>query len=304
MDINNMPPWYQETGRARLSSRYSGTAWVYADRWSWMEQYLKERSMLFNASSTFSCPEGCERYGCKEPDLHISVSLVDLLAISWISGREVSDIYGEDCRIGFDPIEEDPWVGRLSLELKKPCHYLDGKICVVYAGRPIACALFPESRFLGGDLETGVRSDLFRKFPCLQKPCFISFQRRETIQRLLEMSVEEGFLSDFYLFGISPFLVDLKNIAAEGLGGIVLSEKEVAKIPHHRMETLLLQRLSEGGYLSHWETKIEALAQEGFDVLGRMKKWTDPMAAVMHRGSFSIAHQFDGNRLLPIHLLK
>jgi len=50
-----------------------------------MEQYLKERSMLFNAWSTFSCPDSCERMGCKVPNLHVFISLVDLVAISLIS---------------------------------------------------------------------------------------------------------------------------------------------------------------------------------------------------------------------------
>jgi len=102
-----------------------------------MEQYLSERSMLFNAWSEFSCPDSCDRYGCKEPDLHISISVVDLVAISLISDRKASDLFKDDFKMGFDPIDEgEPWIGRLSIELKKPCHFLDGKKCGVYPGRP------------------------------------------------------------------------------------------------------------------------------------------------------------------------
>ena len=47
-----------------------------------MEPYFKGRPELFNEGSRFSCPDPCERYGCKEPHLHVSINLVDLAAIS------------------------------------------------------------------------------------------------------------------------------------------------------------------------------------------------------------------------------
>jgi len=90
-----------------------------------MKQYLTERSMLFNDWSEFFCPDGCERRGCKEPELHISISLVDLIAIAWISGRKIFDLFRIDCKVGFDPIREgEPWLGRLSIELKNPASFL------------------------------------------------------------------------------------------------------------------------------------------------------------------------------------
>jgi Fe-S-cluster containining protein len=102
-----------------------------------MEQYLGNRSMLFNAWSTFSCPDSCERNGCKEPNLHISISLIDLVAISLVSGRKATDLFKRDIKIGFDPLQEsEAWIGRVTLELKKPCHFLGGKECSIYPGRP------------------------------------------------------------------------------------------------------------------------------------------------------------------------
>jgi hypothetical protein len=85
-----------------------------------MEHYFAERSRFFNAWSTFSYPDSCERMGCKEPYLHISINLVDLVAISLISGRKAAELFREYVKIGFDPIHEsEPWSGRISLELKK-----------------------------------------------------------------------------------------------------------------------------------------------------------------------------------------
>jgi hypothetical protein len=166
-----------------------------------MKDYLSERSMLFNAWSAFSCPDSCERMGCKAPD----------------------------------------------------------------------------------------------------EPGSISPQREATLQQLWEMSAREAFLSDFYLFGLSPFVIDLKSVAGEGLGGIPISENGKARLPHHRIEELISHRFREGGYLWDWEAKIEELDRvDGPEGLVRMKLWTDRMAMVTDRSSLNIIHQFDGNRLLPI----
>jgi len=271
-----------------------------------MEQYLTERSLLFKAYSTFSCPDSCERMGCKEPNLHVSISLVDLVGISLISGRRAMDLFNQDIKIGFDPIHEnEAWIGRVSLELIKPCHFLDGKECSVYPGRPIACALFPEYSFMVGSREDLLRRDIFRNFPCIQNPCSIPSRRRETLRKLMEMSIKETFLSDFYLFGISPFVLDLKSTAREGLEGIRISKEGKAKIPHHRIEGLVLQRLKQGGYLDEWKAKVGQLDRaDGLNRLTEMKRSTDEMAIAPNRISLGIAYQFDGNKLLPIRLYK
>jgi hypothetical protein len=104
-----------------------------------MESYFTERSKLFNEGSEFSCTDSCKRYGCKEPALHISISLVDLLAISSTLNQKAFDLFKRDCKIGFDPFEgQEPWLGRVSIELKKPCSFLDGKECSLYRGSPMA----------------------------------------------------------------------------------------------------------------------------------------------------------------------
>jgi Fe-S-cluster containining protein len=267
-----------------------------------MKDYLADRSKLFNAWSAFSCPDSCERMGCKRPDLHISISLVDLVAISLISGCKAAELFREDVKIGFDPLyENEPWIGRIYLELKRPCHFLDAKECLVYLKRPIACALFPEYYFISEPPERILQKDIFQAFPCIQKPRSISPQRKAILQQLSEMSAKEAFLSDFYLFGISPFVIDLKSIAGEGLEGIPVSENGKALLPHRRIEELLSHRFRGGGYLWDWEAKIEKLDRvDGPESLIRMKLWTDQMAMVTDRSSLNIVYQFDGKQLLPI----
>ena len=271
-----------------------------------MEQYLADRCMAFGAWSEFSCPDSCERYGCNESDLHISVSLVDLISMALISGRRVSDLFRIDCKPGFDPLADfGPWIGRVSVELKKPCHFLDGKLCDVYLGRPMACALFPEAHFLLGQQEVLLKTAIFQKFPCLQQPCSMPPRRRDVLHQLLEMTSKEVFLSDFYLFGFSPFVIDLKNVAGEGLEGIHLSENEKANVPHHRIENLLAQRLCSGPFWQEVEAKIDQLDQtEGMEGLMRLKPLTDQMVQQGQGKTCQQVYQFDGHRLHPIRLCK
>jgi len=259
--------------------------------------------MSFNAWSEFSCPDECERYGCKEPDLHISISLVDLMTISLITGKKSLDLFERDCKIGFDPMNDgEPWLGWISIELRKPCSFLDEKECSIYPGRPIACALFPEYNFMVENRDSLLKKDIFREFPCIQNPCFIPPQRKKMLQKLLDMFRKEKFLSDFYLFGISPFVLDLKSVAGEGLEGIHISEDGMARIPHHQIESLISRRLREGEYLDEWKAKIEELDRlGGVNRLTEMSCWTDQMAG-QGWTSFGISYQFDGNRLQPVHL--
>jgi hypothetical protein len=131
----------------------------------------------------------------------------------------------------------------------------------LHSGRPIACALFPEYCFVVEHPELILQKDMFQNFPCIQKPCSISPRRRTALQQLWEMFGKEVFLSDFYLFGISPFVIDLKNIAGEGLEGILVSENGKATLPHHRFEEIISQRLGKGEPLDGWEARIKKLDQ-------------------------------------------
>ncbi len=271
-----------------------------------MKSYFAERSILFNASSEFFCPDACARNGCREPDLHISINLVDLVAISIAMGQRVSELFKKNCKVGFDPFKEgEPWLGRISIELEKPCSFLVGKECSVYPGRPLACALFPEYPLMAGSQKDLLEREIFRSFPCIQNPCTIPERRREILRQLMVMSLQETFLSDFYLFGISPFVLDLKTTAGAGLEGIYVSEGGKAELPHRCIEELLSQMLQQGGYLQEWEAKMEQLDHaEGLRQFMKMKEWTDQIAMRAHQDSPFVAYQFDGRRLLPIHFYK
>lgn len=267
-----------------------------------MQAYLSQRATLFNLESRFSCPDSCERPGCKETDLHISVSLVDLIALSLSSGKRVSDLFRDDCQIGFDPLsEEDPWVGRLTIELKKPCPFLRKKDCAHYSGRPLACALFPEAFFVlhGPDWLHG--KEFFKAFPCVTRPCAIPPKRREILLRLTEMSFKESFLSDFFLFGISPLLLDLKNLAGEILEGLPQSPEGKVRLPYHRIGEILSTRLAEGGYREAWLERMSLLEQpQGLEAMEAMRRQTEPLAQPNAVGATTIAYQFEGKRLRPV----
>ncbi|MGQ9777453.1 MAG: YkgJ family cysteine cluster protein [Thermodesulfobacteriota bacterium] len=268
-----------------------------------MELYLNNRSNLFNAYSEFSCPDDCDRKGCKDPKLHVSLSLVDLIAISWNYGKRISQIFKEYLKIGFDPLPgRAPWVGRLSLELKKPCPFFDGKWCSIYPVRPISCALFPEYLFMTAPQNNLLNREVIRDLPCIQKACPISPKRKEVLQQLSEMCLQEFFLSDLYIFGVSPMIMDIKNIAGESFDNLSLAEDGFFRLPFERIEELIGEKLMQGGYLDEWVEKIQKMDQkDSLKELERMKIWTDSIAR--EQPSFLIAYQFEGNQLRPIHLL-
>lgn len=269
-----------------------------------MEEYFSERSYLFNAFSEFSCPDDCERLGCKHPELHVSVSIVDLVSISHVTGQKMSDLFEKNIKIGFDPIDEnEPFIGRIALELKKPCNFLDGKRCSIYPGRPISCALFPEAIFVSDNPEIYRNKDFFKNFPCIQIPFPISQKRKEILYKLFEMSVKEAFLSDFYLFGISPFLFDLKNISELILRKVNPLRDGRVKLIHQHIEEVLFQRFLECGYISQWIIKLERLdADDRLNYLEGIKNCTDNMIKYIKGEPFKIKFQFDGVRIHQIRI--
>jgi hypothetical protein len=88
-----------------------------------LEAYIENRSRLFNQDSQFSCPDWCNRFGCKDEKLHVSVSIIDLVAASLLTGEKASHLFRSHYRIGGSPVEENPWIHRFALELKKPCPF-------------------------------------------------------------------------------------------------------------------------------------------------------------------------------------
>ena len=268
-----------------------------------LKDYIAQRALLSNMDSEFSCPDECHRFGCKDERLHVSASIIDVVAASLILGQTVSDLFLSHYKIGGSPMDENPWIQRFVLELKKPCPFLTGNDCGIYRGRPIDCALFPEAFFLSPEGEKGLDTAKFGHYPCLQEPPVTSEKRRSHLIALLEMAHREAFLTEFYFFGFSPFRIDLRNTAME----LVEFSQDISegingggrpyKIPHEAFEQILARRLGRGGYLSHIHSKVEDLSSPGgIEALYDIKERTDSIAA--SDVDFPYVYEFDeGNRL-------
>lgn len=153
--------------------------------------------------------------GCKEPSLHVSVSLVDLVALSLISGEKATELFRRDVKIGFDPDHEnEPWIGQISLELKKPCPFLDGKKCSVYPGRPVACVLFPESYFIVERPERILQENIFQNFPCIQEPCRFPLGERQPFNSFLKF-LPKRFVSPISICSGSHLSSSISRISPE-----------------------------------------------------------------------------------------
>jgi Fe-S-cluster containining protein len=200
-------------------------------------------------------------------------------------------------------MEENPWIQRFVLELKKPCPFLIGKDCSIYGGRPITCAIFPEAFFLFPGGEGGLDDGNFGHYPCLREPLVLSEKRRSSLIEVMEMARREVFLTDFYVFGFSPFSVDLRNSVIDlmevsrDISGSIGNGEMPSEIPHEAFENILVRRLGNGGYLSRIDSKVEELnSARGIEALFEIKEWTDLVAT--DAGDFPYWYEFDkGDRL-------
>ena len=263
-----------------------------------LRDYIKNRSRLFTMDSEFSCPDRCNRFGCKDERLHVSVSIIDMVAASLVTGKTTSDLFGSHFKIGASPMDENPWIQRFVLELKKPCPFLAVKDCGIYRRRPITCALFPEAFFLFPGQEGWLNREKFGHYPCLRKPPMISEKRRSNLVALMETARREAFLTEFYFFGFSPFCVDLRNTAVElmevsqQISGSIGGGEERYDVPHEAFEQTLINRLGRGGYLAEINAKVERLnSPRNIEALYEIKELTDTMA--VSDKDFPYCYEFD-----------
>jgi hypothetical protein len=253
--------------------------------------------------SEFSCHDRCNRFGCKDERLHVSVSIIDVVAASLVIGETVSDLFRSHFKIGASPMDENPWIQRFALEVKKPCPFLTGKDWGISGRRPITCALFPEACFFSPGQEGGLDEGKFGHYPCLRKPPMISKKRRSHLVQLMEMARREASLTEFYFFGFSPFGVDLRNTAAEvmevsrNISGSIGNGDERYEVPHEAFEQILIPKLGRGGYLSDIDSKVEGLnGPRGIEALYGIKQWTDSVTT--SNKDFPYCYEFDeGERL-------
>jgi Fe-S-cluster containining protein len=177
--------------------------------------YLRSRAQLASSESDFHCDPACTRPGCKNHDLQVPVSLVDLLGVAWQRQKSVSENYQRHYTLGLFANEREDWLRMVSLRLKKPCPFLENDLCSIYPVRPLPCALFPEYLVYEGTFEANAKKDSFKDYLCLQRPLPLSPNRAKVLAKLRRLWEREVLVTSFYLFDHGPCHLDFSNLTKE-----------------------------------------------------------------------------------------
>ena len=181
----------------------------------WLSAYFRTRAHLASSESEFHCDPVCTRPGCKNHNLLVPVSLIDLMGAAMHHDESVVAMYQRHYTLGLFPNEQNDWIKQVSLRLKKPCPFLKNDQCTSYQVRPLACVLFPEYLVSEGRFQAEAGKELFRAALCLQSPILLSPQRAEVLKRLKKMWERETLISSFYLFNHSHCHIDFSNLTKE-----------------------------------------------------------------------------------------
>jgi Fe-S-cluster containining protein len=233
----------------------------------WLTAYFHLRAHLASWKSDFHCYPDCTRPGCKNENLPVPVSLVDLLGVAWHHHDLVVAKYQSHYTLGLIQTEHHEWIRKVSLRLKKPCPFLENDLCGIYPVRPLACVLFPEYLVREGRFAAVAGQEQFQDFLCVHRPLPLSPQRAEVIGRLKNMWEREILLSNYYLFTYGHCYIDFNDQTKELLqaAGTFMdgesSEKSElrATIPNHLMERFFRERLAGCQTFDGLETKISRL---------------------------------------------
>jgi len=218
----------------------------------WLTAYLRHRAHLASLESDFKCPPACTRPGCRNPDLQVQVSLVDLLGAAFNREESVSAIYQRHYSLGLFANGRDDWIRMVALKLKKPCPFLEDDLCGIYPVRPLPCVLFPEYLVYQGKFQESAGKDHFRDYLCLHQPIPLSPARAKVMGELRRMWERESLISSFSLFNHGPCHLDFGNLTGELLhaaesrdAGESAERPEPGRfIPHQEMEGFFLERLA------------------------------------------------------------
>jgi Fe-S-cluster containining protein len=233
----------------------------------WLAEYFRTRSQLASCELDFHCPPACARPGCKQPNLQIPISLVDLLGAAGQQNEPVSVLYRQNYGLGLLAVEQHDWLRRVSLKLHKPCPFLKQDLCSIYPVRPLPCILFPEYLVHEGRFESEAQQEHFRDFLCMQGAIVLSPARTRVMARLKNLWERETLVSSYYLFNLSHFYLDFSNVVAE----LILEDRTLrtadsavlpeppGTIPNRVLEHFFQERLAGSQIFAELNDKIDRL---------------------------------------------
>ena len=233
----------------------------------WLAAYLRNRADLASYKSDFHCDPTCTRPGCKNQDLQVPVSIIDLVGAAMHRDKSVSATYPGNYSLGLLSNEREDWIRIVTLRLKKPCPFLENDRCSIYPVRPLPCILFPEYLVNEGTFEANARKDHFKDYLCFQRPIPLSPERAKVMTQLKKMWKRESLISSFYLFNHGRCHIDFSNLIKE-LSDEARSQREAESageleplriIPNQVMEHFFLKHIAECQPFAGVREKIDHL---------------------------------------------
>jgi Fe-S-cluster containining protein len=266
---------------------------------AWFAAYLRNRAYLASYKSDFHCDPACTRPGCKNQDLQVPVSIIDLVGAAMYRDKSVSATYHGNYSLGLLSNDREDWIRIVTLRLEKPCPFLENDRCSIYPVRPLPCILFPEYLVNEGTFEANAGKDHFKDYFCFQRLIPLSPDRAKVMSQLKKMWVRESLVSSFYLFNHGRCHIDFGNLIKE-LSNEASCPREAESageleprciIPNRVMEHFFLEHIAECqpfagarekiGHLDNREGQVEFLQFFQDDLLvKKLKKWGDDRALV------------------------
>jgi Fe-S-cluster containining protein len=216
----------------------------------WLAAYLHHRADLASYKSDFHCDPTCTRPGCKNQDLQIPVSIVDLLGAAMYRDKSVSATYPGNYSLGLLSNEREDWIRAVSLRLKKPCPFLENDRCSIYPVRPLPCILFPEYLANEGTFEANSRKDHFKDYLCFRRPIPLSPDRAQVMTQLKKMWRRESLVSSFYLLNHGCCHIDFSNLIQE-LSHEARSQREAESAGEPEPLRIIPNQVIEHFFLKH-----------------------------------------------------